>query len=401
MISDKAKKKTRVSWLLTVVASTAIVLAIAAVAIPNLLRSRIAANEASAVGSIRTINTALVTYSGDHPGQGYPQRLSDLTPYIDSTLALGQKSGYSFRYAPDAPDFDGAVRAFHVEAVPVTTQTGQRRFSSDQSGEIRYQASMSQPERRLSDDAPPQNQAQPAAAPTARMMRKASLNMVVSDPFAVGEKIRLLANRLGGYVDSVRSSDEGTGAKETAISIRVPADRFEDARIEVRQLGERVSNEQDDARDVSAQHVDLESHLRSYRAEEAQYLEIMQRSGTIKDTLAVSERLAEVRGRIEQTQGQLDLLSHQTEMALLEVSLCTEAAPQIADVHWHPVAEIKAAFSDAADDLSTYANFMIAVLFRLPVFALWTFTIVTSSIGAWRLLRWTWKRFVLSSAPAA
>ena len=392
-------KKTRVSRLVILVMSTAVALTIAAVCIPNLLRSRVAANEASAVGSIRTLNTALVTYSGDHPGQGYPQRLSDLTPYIGTDLASGQKSGYSFRYVPQTSGIDGVVKSFRIEAAPITAQAGQRRFSSDQSGQIRYQAGRAQPERHLGDDAPHQPQQLTGNAP--RMIQKASLNLVVSDPFATGEKIRGLSYRMGGYVDSVRSSDEGPGARETSISIRVPADRFEEARREIRSLSGRLRNEQDDARDVSAQHVDLASHLRNYRAEEAQYLEIMQRSGSIKDTLAVSERLADVRGRIEHIQGQLDQLAHETEMALLEVNLQTEATVQPVDVHWHPVAEIKAAFSNAADDLSAYANFMIAVLFRFPVIALWTFTIGASSLGVWRLLRWTWKRFVPSSIPAA
>jgi type IV pilus assembly protein PilA len=400
MIPETGIKKTRGSQLLILIGVTAIVLTIASVAIPNLLRSRIAANEASAVGSIRIINTASVTYREQHPDVGYAQTLSDLAPNVDPILASGQKSGYRFRYKPNTADLDGVVKTYRVEAMPVTTQTGQRRFSSDETGEIRYQVSLAQPEERLADGLPQTTQTQTERT-SAKMMRKASLNLIVSEPSMVGEKIRVLAYRLGGYVESVRSSDEGTGSRETSIQIRVPADRFEEARREVRGLGERVKNEQDDARDVTAQHVDLESHLRNYRAEEAQYLEIMRRSGTIKDTLAVSERVADVRGRIERTQGQLDQLTHQTEMAVLEVSLRTEATAQAEDVRWHPVAEIKAAFWTAADDLSTYANFMIAVLFRMPVFALWTFTIVTSSFGGWRLLRWTWKKLVPSPVAAA
>src|SRR6516162_5939263 len=85
----------------------AIILIIAAIAIPNLLRSRMAANEASAVGSLRTINTAAVTYSTTY-GIGYPGTLLMLGPaatassatadLIDSVLSAGIKSGYSFTY---------------------------------------------------------------------------------------------------------------------------------------------------------------------------------------------------------------------------------------------------------------------------------------------------------------
>src|SRR5213075_3221594 len=85
----------------------AIILIIAAIAIPNLLRSRIAANEASAVGSLRTPNTAEVTYQSTYPDQGFACTLAALggttTPptsagagLIDATLTSGKKSGYSF-----------------------------------------------------------------------------------------------------------------------------------------------------------------------------------------------------------------------------------------------------------------------------------------------------------------
>src|SRR2546428_13955256 len=87
----------------------AIILIIAAIAIPNLLRSKIAANQASAVGSLRTLNTACIAYSTSH--NQFPGGLSQLGPVgsgrtasstsadlIDSVLAAGTKSGYTFAY---------------------------------------------------------------------------------------------------------------------------------------------------------------------------------------------------------------------------------------------------------------------------------------------------------------
>src|SRR6201985_1730991 len=92
--------------LLELLIVVAIILIIAAIAIPNLLRSRMAANEASAVGSIRSVNTAAVTYSSTYPSVGYPASLAVLSPataatsatadLIDSVLAGGTKSGYKF-----------------------------------------------------------------------------------------------------------------------------------------------------------------------------------------------------------------------------------------------------------------------------------------------------------------
>jgi len=380
---------------------TVIIPIVGAIFTPNLLRSRIAANEASAVGSIRTLNQAAATYQAEHPGEGYPQNLSDLAPNIDSVLAGGVKSGYSFRYIPQAADADGVVRGFRAEAKPVAAgQTGQRSFSGNETGVISYRANARQPEQPLDGTSVPMPERRPVS-PARRMLRKGSVNLIVAEPAPAAEKVRAVANRLDGYVESVRFSDEGAGAREASIAIRVPAARFDEARREVRALGERVKTEEDDARDVTGQYVDLESNLRNYHAEEAQYLEIMRRSGSIKDTLSVAERLADVRGRIERTQGQLNLMAHQTEMAVLEVTLRTESVVQPVDVTWHPKAEIKAAFADAANDLSTYANFMIAVAFRLPVFVLWAVTTLVFGLCSWRLLRWMWKRLLTAPAPAA
>lgn len=398
-LTATTKTRPRGLWLLTIVLSAMIFLIIAAVSIPNLLHSRIAANESSAVGSLRTLNTAAVTYRKQHPGAGYPSQLSDLAPYIDANLASGHKSGYSFRYEP-ARDVDGTVKGFRVEAVPLATgQSGIRRFSADDTGVIRSRSSPSQGERPLDGEGVPPGE-QPGAEPR-RTMRRASLRMTVAEPEAVAEKVRAVANRSGGYVDSVRIWEEGESARQASVAIRVPAAQFDDVRRKVRELGERVNREEDDARDVTGQYVDLESNLRNYHAEEAQYLAIMRRSGSIKDTLAVAERLADVRGRIERTQGQLNLLAHQTEMAVLEVNLCTEVIAQPVDVRWHPRAEIKSAFWSAADDLSTYANFMITVAFRLPVFILWATTLLVSGASGWRLLRWAWKRLLPAPLPAA
>src|SRR5260370_32829555 len=100
----KVKKNQKGFSLIELLIVVAIILIIAAIAIPNLLRSRMAANEASAVGSIRSINTAAVTYSTTYPAAGYPQTLKQLAPataatstsadLIDSVLAGGTQSGY-------------------------------------------------------------------------------------------------------------------------------------------------------------------------------------------------------------------------------------------------------------------------------------------------------------------
>ncbi len=127
----------------------AIILIIAAIAIPNLLRSRIAANEASAVQSMRTITTVQNTYNSTY-GVGYAPTLAALGPpagggtataaaadLIDSVFAAGTKSGYTFTYTSAAP-ITGIIYSYTLNADPtVAGTTGQRHFYTDQSGVIR------------------------------------------------------------------------------------------------------------------------------------------------------------------------------------------------------------------------------------------------------------------------
>lgn len=123
------------------IAGIPIFLIMAAIAIPNLLRARMAANESSAVALVRTINTAEVTYSSNHANQGFTCSLSDLNGLIDGLPISGQKSGYAFKLSGCTPDPDGVVNHFRVVAYPVVTnQTGIRAFCSDESAVIKVDA---------------------------------------------------------------------------------------------------------------------------------------------------------------------------------------------------------------------------------------------------------------------
>jgi len=141
------RKNQRGFSLIELLIVVSIILIIAAIAIPNLISARMAANESSSVASLRTLQTACETYS-NYYGVGYPAALANMGPaavpsstsadLIDSNLASGTKSGYSFVYTPGAPDVNGFISSYTINANPLSSSTGTRYFYVDQSAVLTY-----------------------------------------------------------------------------------------------------------------------------------------------------------------------------------------------------------------------------------------------------------------------
>ena len=247
--------------------------------------------------------------------------------------------------------------------------------------------------------------AEPASPPQdnsydRKLVRTASLDLVVEHPVEAAEKIRALAERLGGYLETSQVS--GTQDAPTAsLTIHVPAVRLTEAQAEIRKLAPRVEDERSDAQDVTRQYVDQDAQLRILRAEEEQYLSILKRATTVHDTLEVSAKLNEVRGQIEQQQSEFNVLSKQIESAALTVTLRAESDAQVFGLRWRPLYELKLAARQGLDGLGTYASAMAAILFILPAVALWMATIVIALAVLFRILRWCRRIFFRTSKEAA
>jgi prepilin-type N-terminal cleavage/methylation domain-containing protein len=122
----------------------AIILIIAAIAIPNFLRAKISANEAQAVSSIHAINTSEIEYTAMNPTIGYSATLVAIGPagsgYIDAVLASGTKGGYILTYVPAAVI---PSTSYTMNADPIARGvTGIRSFFSDASNVTRYDPSV-------------------------------------------------------------------------------------------------------------------------------------------------------------------------------------------------------------------------------------------------------------------
>jgi Domain of unknown function (DUF4349) len=219
-----------------------------------------------------------------------------------------------------------------------------------------------------------------------RIVRSASIEMVVQHPAEVADRIMVLAEKLGGYL--VSADGGGQGATATTLTIRVPVPHFGEARAEIRELGLRVENEKFDAQDVTQQYVDQDASIRNLQAEELQYLEILKRANDINSMMLVAQRLSQVRGEIEKKQAEFNSLAHQTETVAIAISVRTEKEQQVFGLDWRPLYELKVAASDGLASLATYATSMMTILFFLPAALLWAGTFFITAVLGWRGVRW-------------
>jgi Domain of unknown function (DUF4349) len=225
-----------------------------------------------------------------------------------------------------------------------------------------------------------------------KLVRTSGFELVVKAPAEAAEEVRQLAERSGGYL--VSSQVQGFEANASAtVSVRVPVTQFEAVREQIRRLGLRVESDKIEAQDVTRDYVDRDSRLRNQRAQEQQYLQILKRATTVKDTLEVSNKLNEVRGQIEQQQAEFDALSKQIETVTITVELRSDAEDQVLGLHWRPLYRIKAAMQDGLDGLGEYVASMTSFAFLLPTILLWLITLVAGAAIGWRLLRWIARKF--------
>jgi type IV pilus assembly protein PilA len=119
-----------------------IILIVAAIAIPNLLRAKIVANEASAVASVRELLAAEISYQTMHQDAGFSCNFSDLSGQLDPKLTSGFKNGYAFFLQNCTAEKEGGpISKFRVTAVPkVPNASGRRAFCSDESAVLRVDA---------------------------------------------------------------------------------------------------------------------------------------------------------------------------------------------------------------------------------------------------------------------
>ncbi|MEO5927184.1 MAG: DUF4349 domain-containing protein [Patescibacteria group bacterium] len=194
---------------------------------------------------------------------------------------------------------------------------------------------------------------------TPKVIKTGSLTLRVDDAAKAMDQVQQTVTNAQGFVESSSISDAGTGPRSAYLTVRIPVAQFEAVKAQLKGLATVVLNESTSGQDVTSQFVDLEADLRNAKAEEASYLEILKKSGTIEDTLEVTKQLAQVRGRIERLTGQERYLSNRTDLATLTITLTEESRIDIPTRTWEPGEVLRNALHDLVVSLQSLVDFLI------------------------------------------
>lgn len=155
-----------------------------------------------------------------------------------------------------------------------------------------------------------------------KIIRHAELSLEAEQPEESMTKITAVAESKGGFVvDSQQSSSDvkATTRDVVTMTVRVPAARFNETLDEIRKTAARVVVETVTGEDVTEEFIDIEARLKTERALEQQFIEIMKQAKTVQEALSVQRELANVRGGIEKIEGRKRFLENQASLSTIKI----------------------------------------------------------------------------------
>lgn len=198
-----------------------------------------------------------------------------------------------------------------------------------------------------------------------KIIRNGELTIQTKSPETAQHNLEAVAESFGGFVVSseLTNTPQAEGASDTGVTIvmRIPSSRFPDAIAAITKLDGRILNEKITGEDVTQEYVDLDARLKSKRALEAQFLEIMKQAHKVEDALDVQEKLGEVRTEIEQIEGRQRYLENQSALSTITVHL-RSTAPVITATKTGFLQSISLAFGDCIDTGAAIINGFIRFL---------------------------------------
>lgn len=204
-----------------------------------------------------------------------------------------------------------------------------------------------------------------------KVIKTASLSLVVEDVEVAIANIKGIAESLGGSADNRNIYESGNNRKYGNVTVRVPNGNFDVALQSIKKDARKVTNESVNSRDVTEEYVDLAAQLKNLRSVEAQYVEVLQKAETIDDILKVRNVLDRTRSEIERLQGRMLYLERQVAMSTISINLVSEVDVEVMGVIWSPLTKIKQAALGTLESLIQFVYTMINVIFIIPILVLW------------------------------
>ncbi|MCJ7825683.1 MAG: DUF4349 domain-containing protein, partial [Anaerolineales bacterium] len=223
------------------------------------------------------------------------------------------------------------------------------------------------------------------------VIRNANLTLVVEDPAGSAAEIADLAEALDGFVVNSNvyqtTFAEGVFATQANITIRVPAERLDEALEQIKHGVVEVRSENISGQDVTQEYTDLESRLRNLEAAEEELREILGSLTKADDVLNVYQSLRQVREEIEVIKGRMQYFEQSARLSAISIDLLPDVVSQPLQIgRWQPQGTAKAALEALLSALQFLANAAIwLIVFALPVLAL-------LSIPFWVLRWWVMRR---------
>jgi len=198
-----------------------------------------------------------------------------------------------------------------------------------------------------------------------KIIKTGYISLEVENIIETMDKIALLAKDLGGYVVSSSKRGDDDDDISGSMSIRIPAERFDETFTKLRQLAIEVPKESTQSQDVTEEYTDLESQLHNLEATEAQYLALLEKAETVEDILKVQRELSNVRGRIEQIKGRMQYLERTSDMSLIEINL--DKVKSITKKGWSASKTFLSAINAFITFLKVLASIAIFLLIFCPI----------------------------------
>jgi hypothetical protein len=197
-----------------------------------------------------------------------------------------------------------------------------------------------------------------------KIIRNADLQLEASSPEESQQKITAIAESVNGFV--VESAQSGSDVKSTTLNsvtmtIRIPAEKFDETLAEIRKTGSRVISENVKGQDVTEEFIDIEARLKTEKALEQQFIEIMKQAKSVEDALNVQRELANVRGGIEKIEGRKRFLENQSSLSTIKIRLQTPATVSASSTGF---------FYRLTESLSNGFDYALGFLLALITFAI-------------------------------